>query len=236
MGATHTYRVLAVNGIGVGKASAIASVRTYASPGAIGFQLVTPAAPGNSGSAPAFTINRGELVATSTTVTLDFDVDPTTVRGYAVSLDPTFALTSILSLDQRFFSLPAVPGTYVLYLKYFSTTGHPSPVVTRTVTYETTAPVSSLVYSFQRPLRLGSFGEDVKVLQAFLNSQGFFVGNKATARRQETGYFGPLTAAALARFQEAHAAMILAPIGLTRGTGVFGTATRKTVMELMMGR
>ena len=64
-------------------------------------------------------------------------------------------------------------------------------------------------------------GEDVRALQKFLNAQGFIV----VPSGEETTYFGPATAAALARYQEAHRAEILTPNGLARGTGIFGPAT-----------
>jgi hypothetical protein len=45
-------------------------------------------------------------------------------------------------------------------------------------------------------------------------------------------YFGSLTFQALIRFQNAHAAEILAPLGLAKGTGFFGAATRAYVDTL----
>ncbi|MHB8661053.1 MAG: peptidoglycan-binding domain-containing protein, partial [Minisyncoccota bacterium] len=50
-----------------------------------------------------------------------------------------------------------------------------------------------------RPLSLGSRGEDVIALQAFLEERGYLVMPPAVAK----GYFGALTSAAVKRFQKA---------------------------------
>ncbi|KKT29040.1 MAG: hypothetical protein UX43_C0010G0024, partial [Candidatus Giovannonibacteria bacterium GW2011_GWB1_46_20] len=52
--------------------------------------------------------------------------------------------------------------------------------------------------------------------------------------RNETDFFGPLTKAAVIRCQEQHAQEILAPWGLTKGTGFVGKTTRAKINELMM--
>ena len=71
---------------------------------------------------------------------------------------------------------------------------------------------------------------EVKELQRYLNSQGFLVAILgAGSPGNETNYFGNLTKSALIRFQEAHAGVILNPIGLTKGTGYFGPMTRAFV-------
>jgi hypothetical protein len=41
-----------------------------------------------------------------------------------------------------------------------------------------------------------------------------------------TGYFGPLTRAAVTRFQEMYAAEVLTPLGLSSGTGYYGPSSR----------
>ena len=52
-----------------------------------------------------------------------------------------------------------------------------------------------------------------------------------TVSGQETTYFGPITAAALARFQEKYRDQILTPNGLTRGTGILGPATIRFILS-----
>jgi hypothetical protein len=87
--------------------------------------------------------------------------------------------------------------------------------------------------TFTKDLWYGLRDSDVKRLQAFLNSRGFSIaasGNGSVGN--ETEYFGPLTRAALIRFQEGYRAEILTPIGLLNGTGFFGSNTRAFVNSM----
>ncbi|MEK7069029.1 MAG: LamG-like jellyroll fold domain-containing protein [Patescibacteria group bacterium] len=87
--------------------------------------------------------------------------------------------------------------------------------------------------SFTRNLKRGDRGEDVRALQRFLNTHGFAVtasGDGSSGK--ETTYFGSGTVSALIRFQNAYKSDILAPAGLTKGTGFFGALTRKIVEEI----
>ena len=89
--------------------------------------------------------------------------------------------------------------------------------------------------TFTRTLIVGSTGPDVTALQKFLNAHGFLVAASGPdSPGAETTSYDASTAAAVSRFQNAYASEILAPYGLTQGTGVFGTATRK-VVEGMKG-
>lgn len=68
---------------------------------------------------------------------------------------------------------------------------------------------------------------EVKMLQAFLNQNGFSLATSGFgAPGKETEYFGPRTFAALVKFQERYRSEILDPLGLTYGTGFFGPQTR----------
>lgn len=82
-------------------------------------------------------------------------------------------------------------------------------------------------YQFTQNLKLGSSGVQVLELQKSLNALGFTVANTgAGSPGNETSYFGVLTKNAVIKYQEAHVPEILAPFGLTQGTGNFFAATR----------
>jgi len=88
-------------------------------------------------------------------------------------------------------------------------------------------------FHFARNLQLQEHGADVQQLQELLNTHGALVAaNGSGSPGTETDYFGSLTYQALIRFQNAHAAEILTPLGLSKGTGFFGAATRAYVNSL----
>jgi hypothetical protein len=84
-------------------------------------------------------------------------------------------------------------------------------------------------YTFARDLTLGSTGEDVRELQKYLNTHGFplaFAG--AGSLGNETNYFGPLTQAALAKFQAAN--------HISPSVGFFGSITRIFISQMLPTR
>ena len=86
---------------------------------------------------------------------------------------------------------------------------------------------------FTRNLQWGNYDFDVLDLQRFLNDNVFQLTQTGFGSPDnETTYFGPLTKAALIKFQEAHHEEILAPWGLTKGTGYFGSTTRAFINSL----
>lgn len=93
-------------------------------------------------------------------------------------------------------------------------------------------PVSNAALS--RNLKLGDRGSDVRELQIALNldpeTKVAAIGPGSLGN--ETEFFGPLTQNAVNRFQQKHAKYILAPIGLTRPTGIFGSKTRLKLQSL----
>lgn len=92
---------------------------------------------------------------------------------------------------------------------------------------------TNLLYKFEKNLWFGQKDIDVKRLQEFLNSTEFGVAKTGPGSVGfETEYFGPLTFAALVKFQEAYRAQILTPLGLTKGTGFFGPMTRAYINSL----
>lgn len=66
----------------------------------------------------------------------------------------------------------------------------------------------------------GDVGGEVVDIQAFLRTQGHFTFPT------NTGYYGPITEAAVSAFQSANAALILTPLGFTGPTGNWYEATR----------
>ncbi len=101
------------------------------------------------------------------------------------------------------------------------------PPTIATTTIQIAAPSSGI---FTRTLQSGSIGEDVRALQKYLNNHGFAVATSGPGSKgNETTKFGLGTAQALIKFQEAHAQEILKPAGFTKGTGIFGSGTRKYV-------
>lgn len=87
------------------------------------------------------------------------------------------------------------------------------------------APVTPLIYVFEKDLKVGTQNEDVKKLQEVLTNEGIYSG-------PITGYFGPLTKAAVIKFQEKYSDEILKPLNLTKGTGFFGLSTRKKINKI----
>ncbi len=75
-------------------------------------------------------------------------------------------------------------------------------------------------------LRVGSSGEDVRIVQGILADEGLYPAGLVN------GYFDEYTRQAVILFQEKYAGEILRSAGLSRGTGVVGEATWRKVEEL----
>jgi len=92
-------------------------------------------------------------------------------------------------------------------------------------TGDTGASTSSVVGTFARDMEVGSVGNDVKALQVFLNTHGFYVASSGPGSSgSETTMFGSLTKMALAKYQKAN--------GITPAEGYFGPKTRKFINNL----
>lgn len=70
---------------------------------------------------------------------------------------------------------------------------------------------------------------EVRCLQKFLKSQGSEIYPEGLI----TGNFGPLTQAAVIRFQEKYASEILFPSGIEKGNGFVGPKTRAKINEIL---
>ena len=84
-----------------------------------------------------------------------------------------------------------------------------------------------------RNLTVGAEGADVKRLQQFLNSDpDTKLMSTVGSSGNETEHFGAATMNAVVRFQEKYSAAILAPVGLSSGSGYVGEYTRKHITSL----
>ncbi|HEY4514374.1 MAG TPA: peptidoglycan-binding domain-containing protein [Candidatus Paceibacterota bacterium] len=83
-------------------------------------------------------------------------------------------------------------------------------------------------FEWTRNLKFGSVGSDVTNLQKFLNNDADTIValSGAGSSGNETQVYGPATRRAVIKFQEKYASDILAPNGLTKGTGITGVSTR----------
>lgn len=78
--------------------------------------------------------------------------------------------------------------------------------------------------SFSRSLTVGSTGNDVRVLQKYLNAKGYTLALTGPGSLgNETETFGALTRAALVRFQKEH--------GIVPAVGFFGPITRAFILK-----
>lgn len=113
-----------------------------------------------------------------------------------------------------------------------SATGHAAPSTTPVV--QPASPVLPTSGGFTKDLALTMTDVEVKMLQVFLNAQGFILADSGFGSKgNETQYFGPRTFTALVKFQERYKAEILDPLGLKHGTGFFGEKTRAFVNSLL---
>jgi peptidoglycan hydrolase-like protein with peptidoglycan-binding domain len=100
----------------------------------------------------------------------------------------------------------------------------------------TTSPVSPKISCTKilNNLKYGMRSPEVKCLQEFLKAQGPEIYPEGLV----TGYFGPLTLAAVKRFQQKYWQEILAPWGLTKDqpTGIVGPTTRSKINQLLQSQ
>jgi len=83
-------------------------------------------------------------------------------------------------------------------------------------------------FSFRNDLKKGNSGLEVRILQDALEEEKFTI----SAEEKVSYYFGDSTFQAIVGFQEKYRADILSPLGLTSGTGYFGSSTKAKLNQL----
>lgn len=93
----------------------------------------------------------------------------------------------------------------------------------------TPVPTRSSCESINQTMNIGAKSDSVRCLQEFLKNQGTEIYPEGLT----TGYFGNLTKSAVIRFQEKYTSEILAPFGISKGTGYVGSKTLQKINQML---
>ncbi|MBU6232432.1 peptidoglycan-binding protein, partial [Patescibacteria group bacterium] len=227
-----------------GTSSAGASTNSAAGGGSIGGGSIGGGGGGGGGASIGASANSGASNSPATnSPTTPCVASPSAIPASALSLTIGTRGPDVTNLQTFLVIMGYLNGEYI--------TGYFGPLTKAALTsYQASHPSScsntqapsnnnqtrsnNQISPFTRSLKLGMTGNDVKNLQIFLNSHGFTVSQSgAGSSSHETSYFGPATFRAVIRFQNAYANQILAPYGLSQGTGFFGPSTMKEVNQLL---
>jgi hypothetical protein len=121
----------------------------------------------------------------------------------------------------------------------FVTVLSPFPLPVSSASAQNIGSLSTLVpagFSFKKDLQLGDTDPDILQLQKVLNADidTMIATQGAGSPGNETTYFGTMTKAAVIKFQNKYASVILTPTGLTVGNGLVNKLTR-TRLNLLIG-
>lgn len=184
------------------------------SPSVRGFVYGTTVSYGATTTDSAGPFSTGAFTASLSNLTCDtaynFAAYATSTNGIGYGSNATFT-TSVCSSGNA-----VTPG---------ARTGGGSSVpviaVALVVAKKITTTTTPTTFVFNRDLKLGSVGADVKNLQIFLNTNGFKIANTGPGSlKNETTVFGQMTKQALIKYQKSKR---------ISATGYFGPLTRKAV-------
>ncbi|OGG88819.1 hypothetical protein A2592_03010 [Candidatus Kaiserbacteria bacterium RIFOXYD1_FULL_42_15] len=169
--------------------------------------------------------NDGMDTTTNRIVTLNLNAS-SDVKKMAISLTGDFndarkesySSTKQINLCSKFGGLTkdltCAAGQYTVYVKFYTQSGKASDVVSTKINLINTSQSTKPVITTTKHLLLGPKNSQVKILQQFLNNNGFPLTNSGEGSiGNETDYFGQLTANALAKFQEANKDKVTGLIG-----------------------
>lgn len=202
---------------------------------------------GNAPTDPSVVINEGAENVTTIEVALTLSVSANATQMMISNRSDFEGASWEIFSPIKFWTLTTGSGVKTVYVQFRDDYNNVSDVAADSInlveigggmpesettsTQETT--ILTTAFVFTRDLYFGIRGDDVKVLQEFLNKLNFKLAEDGFGSLgNETNFFGSLTKAAVKKFQEAHFEEILAPLKLSQGTGYFGPMTRKFINSL----
>jgi|GEM_PF-1176289 len=188
-------------------------------------------------------INSGALTASNRIVTLGFNAGAD-IKKIAISMTGDFTDASqedysaskqwdlCSKLGGAVKIQPCPDGVYKVYAQFYTIYGRSSSaaIVSGTITLKSataTSQNSSPAVTFTKNLNLGSKDSQVRILQQFLNQNGYKLANSGFGSPgNETDFFGSLTSVTLSKFQEANKDKAT---GLINEKGFLGPITRQFI-------
>jgi len=144
----------------------------------------------------------------------------------------SLTLITFSKKEEKFTEKQAKSYNFSLRISFKQPLERPISPSTSSLSSTTSPPTSPFTFSclkFERNLKYGMRGRDVKCLQEILKKEGKEIYPQGLI----TGYFGPLTLKAVIKFQEKYWQEILAPWGLEKGTGFVGKTTRAKLNAIL---
>lgn len=151
-------------------------------------------------------INNGAETTSSQNITLNFNAG-SDIKKMAISLTEDFSdarqenYSPVKQIDLcsklgGLIKSPTCPdGEYVVYVKFYTAYGASSDIFS--------AKINFVNWQFSKDLKFGSVDSQVKILQQFLNQNGYKLADVGWGSPgKETNFFGYLTSSALEKFQE----------------------------------